>query len=114
MDKEMFSKFAEHSHSRVGCKTTAENVKEIARFGFSNLSLNGSTLRYSLRKPLDKFTNLSTCQEWCTLTDVLRTDFRQEVKGFYSLVSPDMKETLEKEVEILDMALVGRLQKIAA
>jgi hypothetical protein len=32
---------------------------------FSNLSLEGSTLRYSLRKPLGMFAGLSDCQEWC-------------------------------------------------
>ncbi len=36
---------------------------------FSNLQLEGSTLRYSLRKPFDQFVKASNCQGWCRLGD---------------------------------------------
>ena len=32
---------------------------------FSNLQLEGSTLRYTLRKPIDTFAKAAECQEWC-------------------------------------------------
>ncbi len=36
---------------------------------FSNLSLEGSTLRYSLRNPIGMFAGVSNCQGWCRLGD---------------------------------------------
>ncbi len=36
---------------------------------FSNLQLEGSTLRYNLRKPLDTFVKPTKCQDWCGQED---------------------------------------------
>ncbi len=36
---------------------------------FSNLQLEGSNLRFTLRKPFDQFAKVSECQEWCARED---------------------------------------------
>jgi hypothetical protein len=41
-----------------------EEKRQLISFVFSNLKLEGATLRYTLRKPFDMFVNLSTNPEW--------------------------------------------------
>ena len=37
--------------------------------------------------------------KWCALTDVLRTDFRQDVELLYSLISQEIRAQLDEEIE---------------
>jgi site-specific DNA recombinase len=53
--------------SRIGelfDSSKPEEKRHLIGFVFSNLSLEGSTLCYSLRKPFDLFTDLNACKEW--------------------------------------------------
>ena len=42
-----------------------EQKRQIMNQLFSNLSLRGKNLEFTLVEPMDKFVNLTTCQEWC-------------------------------------------------
>jgi len=86
-----------------------EEKRHVLGLVFSNLSLEGSTLRYSLRKPFDTFEKISGCPEWRALLDAIRTDFRQDVVSLYSLFPPEMREWLgavvsEAEAQAKDSA----------
>ena len=50
-----------------------EQKRKLINYVFSNLELNGVTLRYSLRKPFDLMVDCSTRSEWLGLLDTLRT-----------------------------------------
>ena len=54
--------------------STIEQKRKLLNFVFANLSLNGRTLCYSLRKPFDQFINVTKIEEWLSLVDGLRTD----------------------------------------
>ncbi len=41
-----------------------EQKRKLIRFLFPNLSINGSNLEYSLKKPFDMLVNLPKCKEW--------------------------------------------------
>ena len=71
-----------------------EEKRKLLGLVFSNLQLEGPTLRYTLRKPFDLFAGTLNRQDWCALADVLRTDFRQDVMDLYSLFPPEMREWL--------------------
>ena len=51
---------------RVG---TLEQKRRLMNFVFSNLELKGSTLCYDLKKPFDRFVNLSDIEKWRALRD---------------------------------------------
>ena len=58
--------------SRIGALfdgSKPEEKRHLIGFVFSNLMLEGSSLRYSLRKPFDLFADLSTCKDWRPLGD---------------------------------------------
>ena len=54
--------------------STIEQKRKLLNFVFANLSLNGRTLCYSLRKPFDLFLNLAKAEEWRPLVDSMRTN----------------------------------------
>ncbi|MBN8820638.1 MULTISPECIES: recombinase family protein [unclassified Spirosoma] len=54
--------------------SSVEQKRKLINFVFANLSLNGRTLCFSLRKPFDQFINCTYEQEWLSLVDTLRTD----------------------------------------
>ncbi len=51
---------------------TTEN-RELINFVFSNLSLRGRKLEYTLRKSFDMLLNLPHCPEWLPVLDEFRT-----------------------------------------
>ena len=53
--------------------STIEQKRRLLNHVFANLSLNGRTLCYSLRKPFDQFFNVVKIEEWRYLVDTLRT-----------------------------------------
>ena len=53
--------------------STIEQKRRLLNYVFANLSLNGRTLCYSLRKPFDQFINVVKIEEWRHLIDTLRT-----------------------------------------
>ena len=44
--------------------STIDEKRQLLGYTFSNLELDGSTLRFSLRKPFNLFANLASSQEW--------------------------------------------------
>jgi hypothetical protein len=50
-----------------------EQKRKLINYVFSNLELEGVTLRYSLRKPFDLMVDCSTRSEWLGLLNTLRT-----------------------------------------
>jgi site-specific DNA recombinase len=54
-------------------------------FVFSNLQLEGATLRYSLRKPFEQFTKLPHNPEWRPLLATIKTHFRDRVTAVRQL-----------------------------
>ena len=50
-----------------------EQKRKLINYVFSNLELEGVTLRYSLRKPFDLMVDCSTHSEWLGLLYTLRT-----------------------------------------
>ncbi len=44
--------------------STIDEKRQLMGYVFSNLELEGSTLRYTLRKPFDLFVNLTPNQKW--------------------------------------------------
>ena len=54
--------------------SSVEQKRKLINFVFANLSLNGRTLCFSLRKPFDQFINCTNEQEWLSLVDSLRTN----------------------------------------
>ena len=50
-----------------------EQKRKLINYVFSNLELEGVTLRYSLRKPFDLMVVCSTRSEWLGLLNTLRT-----------------------------------------
>src|SRR5690606_22703935 len=46
-----------------------EQKRKLMNLLFSNLRLRGEKLEYSLLKPMDRFVNLATCQEWWVIMD---------------------------------------------
>ncbi len=59
-----------------------EQKRKLINYVFSNLELEGVTLRYSLRKPFDLMANCSTRSEWLGLVDTLRTFHFDEIVKF--------------------------------
>ncbi|HSQ98134.1 MAG TPA: hypothetical protein VLL98_05480, partial [Rickettsiales bacterium] len=57
-----------------------EEKRQLINFMFSNLRLNGTELRFSLKQPFNLMVNLSSCQNWCTIIDIIRTKYFIEVK----------------------------------
>ena len=49
--------------------STIDEKRQLLGYAFSNLELEGATLRFSLRKPFNLFADLATCQEWLPGTD---------------------------------------------
>lgn len=47
-----------------------EEKRRLIGFVFSNLQMEGSKLRFSLRKPFDLFVDLADCKEWRPLRDL--------------------------------------------
>lgn len=54
--------------------STVDKKRLILNSLFANLSLKGSTLCFSLRKPFDLFVNVTKIEEWRPLVDTMRTD----------------------------------------
>jgi site-specific DNA recombinase len=54
--------------------STIEQKRKLLNFVFANLSLDGRTLCYSLRKPFDQFITCTNLQDWRHLVDSLRTN----------------------------------------
>ncbi len=46
-----------------------ERKRKLMNLLFSNLSLRGGKLEFSLQKPMDQFVNLTTCPEWWVIED---------------------------------------------
>jgi hypothetical protein len=59
-------------------------------FVFSNLTLEGPTLGYSLRKPFDLLVDLAKSQEWRPMLEALRTAHKGEVTSLYGRLSPTL------------------------
>lgn len=58
--------------SRIGQlfdSSTPAEKRRLIGFVFSNLEMEGSKLRFSLRKPFDLFADLSDCKDWRPLRD---------------------------------------------
>ena len=60
-----------------------EQKRKLVNYVFSNLELEGVTLRYSLRKPFDLMVDCSTRSEWLGLLNTLRTP------SYYNYLSID-------------------------
>lgn len=56
---------AAESHDLFANSTT-EQKRQLINFVFANLELKGTTLCYSLKKPLDQMLNLTDCKLWRT------------------------------------------------
>jgi len=54
--------------------SNVEKKRELLKILFSNLSLKGETLCYTLKNPFDMLVACSGIMQWRTLVDVLRTD----------------------------------------
>ena len=54
--------------------STIEQKRKLLNYVFANLSLNGRTLCYSLRKPFDQFIKVVKIEEWRPLIDAMRTN----------------------------------------
>lgn len=54
--------------------STVEQKRRLLNHVFANLSLNGVTLCYSLRKPFDQFIKVVKIEEWRHLVDAMRTE----------------------------------------
>ena len=50
-----------------------EQKRKLINYVFSNLELEGATLRYSLKKPFDLMVDCTTYNDWLGLVDTLRT-----------------------------------------
>ena len=61
-----------------------EQQRQLLKFVFSNLYLDGKKLHYDLNKPFDAIMQLSKCSKWYTLVDILRTDCYQEILNLYN------------------------------
>jgi len=70
-----------------------EQKRKLINYVFTNLELEGVTLRYSLRKPFDLMTNCTTHSEWLGLLDTLRTP------AYYNYLSID--NTIFQEYSLL-------------
>ena len=49
---------------------TFEQKRRLLNFAFDHLESKGSTLCYTLKKPFDRFVNLSKIEEWRALEDL--------------------------------------------
>jgi hypothetical protein len=63
-------------------------------FVFSNLTLEGPTLGYSLRKPFDLLVDLAKSQEWRPKLDALRTTHKGEVTSLYGRLAEHVANCL--------------------
>jgi hypothetical protein len=63
-------------------------------FVFSNLTLEGPTLGYCLRKPFDLLVDLAKSQEWRPILDALRTAHKGEVTSLYGRLAEDVGNCL--------------------
>jgi hypothetical protein len=59
-------------------------------FVFSNLQSEGTTLRYTLRKPFEVFAQLPQNPEWRPLVDVIRTRFVEQVLNLHKILPPTL------------------------
>ena len=50
-----------------------EQKRKLINYVFSNLELEGATLRYSLKKPFDLMVDCTTYNDWLGIVDTLRT-----------------------------------------
>ena len=50
-----------------------EQKRKLINYVFSNLELEGVTLRYSLKKPFDLMVDCTTYNDWLGIVDTLRT-----------------------------------------
>jgi|SRR5579871_1105415 len=63
---------------------------------FSNLELKGTTLRFSLRKPLDQFVDMPNCLAWCAQLDIIRTNSEDAVIALYNLFPKETRDWVER------------------
>lgn len=70
--------------------TNAEKRRLIG-FVFTNLELEGSKLRFSLRKPFDLFVDLAECQNWRPIIDTIRTYYYQDILLFIQSIPEEMR-----------------------
>jgi hypothetical protein len=63
-------------------------------FVFSNLTLVGPTLGYSLRKPFDLLVDLAKSQEWRPILETLRTVHKGEVTSLYGRLAEHVANCL--------------------
>lgn len=54
--------------------STIHQKRALLNFMFANLSLNGSKVLYSFRKPIEQFANCTDLSKWSALVDALRTN----------------------------------------
>jgi hypothetical protein len=59
---------------RLFLASTIEKKRELINLVFSNLTLEGTSLCYTLRKPFDDFAKCQTNEEWRRLVDKIRTN----------------------------------------
>jgi hypothetical protein len=80
--------------------STIDEKRQLLGYVFSNLELEGATLRFSLRKPFNLFADLATCQEWLPLVSILRTEKREAVANFsgYLLQTNSVNAMLSQNV----------------
>ena len=70
-----------------------EQKRKLINYVFSNLELEGVTLRYSLKKPFDLMVDCTTYNDWLGIVDTLRTpalcyllaDFTNSAQEFLSI-----------------------------
>ncbi|MDH5723806.1 MAG: hypothetical protein OEY94_10870 [Alphaproteobacteria bacterium] len=60
-------------------RSTTEEKRKLIGYVFANLELEGQKLRFSLKKPFDLFVDLTSCQEWQGLIDVIGTNHYAEL-----------------------------------
>jgi len=64
--------------------------RQLLGFVFGNLKLEGVTLRYTLRKPFEVFSDLPNNPEWRPLLDTIRTHFRNDVLNLHTILPPTL------------------------
>ncbi len=71
--------------------------RELINFVFSNLTLRGKKLEYTLRKPFDVLVKLSKCEEWLPILDTIRTGYFNEVTAISRLLPAYRAVEFEKQ-----------------
>lgn len=74
---------ASHAYD-IFASSSIDEKRTLLGYVFSNLELEGEKLQFSLRTPFNLFADLTSCQDWLPIFDILRTKYCNDIMFMFS------------------------------